>query len=791
MSEHQTAPGGMLGQLLRGHRQAVGLSQEELAEKAGVSVRTIANIEHGRISRPHRRSVLSLADALRLTQPDRDLLDRASRQLANGRVAPAVVASAMVAPAVVPRQLPAAPSHFAGRSGELAALARLLDDRASPARTVLISVIGGTAGIGKTALALHWAHRVADRFADGQLYVNLRGFGPSGPPMRPGEALRGFLNALGVPADRVPAAESAQGALYRSVLARRSMLIVLDNARDADQVRPLLPGSPTCVVVITSRSQMIGLMAADNARPLHLNVLTPADGLELLTRRLGSQRLAADPQAALDLVTLCARLPLALAIVAGRAAANPALTLRHLAGDLRAEAPRLDALDTGEAATSLRTVLSWSYQELSGQAARMFRLLGLHSGPDIAVAAAAALAGQTRQQARRLLAELTASQVLAEHAPGRFTCHDLLRAYAAEQTARCDGPADRRAAVGRMLDYYLHSAHRAAQALDPTRCPFSLPPERPGTEAEHFPDSGQALAWLRTERQALLAAARLAATWKLDSYVWQIPLALTDYLDRHGHWAEAASAYEASVTAARRLGDHAAQARMLRYLGEAKGRLGRPEEAYRDLTQALAMRDELGDLEGKAICHVDLSWVFELKGDLIQALHHGRVALSIFIATGQRKQQAAALNRLGWYQAHLGSYAEALTSCKQALEISVELGDQHGQAAALDSIGYAYHHLGNHEAAVRYYNETLEMVVELHEPYHEAVVLDHLGDAHAADGDLAQAGRDWERALTRLDSLHHPDADQVRAKLADTEEMHEHVYERQRCDADDRGSAGE
>lgn len=759
MSADQAAPGGRLGELVRQHRQASGLSQEELAEMSGLSVRTIANIEHGRICRPHLRSVRALADAFGLPAPERDRLQRASRLRPDDQLAPAVVPSA-----VVPRQLPAALLQFAGRSDELAALTSMLGARG--AKTLMISAIGGTAGVGKTALALHWAHQVADRFPDGQLYANLRGFGPSGMPVRPAEALRGFLDALGVPPARIPAAVDGQAALYRSLLARRSMLILLDNAHDAEQVRPLLPASPSSVVVVTSRRHLVGLVAADGARPLHLDVLTTADAMELLARRLGRDRIAAEPQAALDLVALSARLPLGLAIVAGRAAASPALTLSDLAADLRAANLRLDALDTGEAATSLRAVLSWSYEDLRAPAARMFRLLGLHPGPDVSIGAAASLTGMARNQARRALADLAAAQVLTEHAPGRFAFHDLLRAYAAEQATCHDSPAERQDAIGRMLDHYLHSVHHAALAIDPARDSFALPASRPGTEPELPRGLEGALEWLRAELPVLLAAARLAAEVRLDSYAWQIPLALSDYLDRQGHWAQGLDAFDTAVAAARRLGDSSAQARMLRYLGEAKARLGRDDEAYRDLSNALTISEDLSDPLMQAVCHGDISWVFELKGNITASLRHARLALALFRRAGHRRWEAGALNRLGWYQAHSGSYAEALASCQQALEICAELDDRHNRAEALDSVGYAHYHLGDHDLAVTCYTEALGIVAELSEPYNHAVVLDHLGDAHAAGGDLEQARGDWEQALAMLDELNHPLADQVRGKMA-------------------------
>jgi DNA-binding SARP family transcriptional activator len=333
--------------------------------------------------------------------------------------------------AVVPRQLPAAVAHFTGRQAELNALTRQLDRPAGPGGAVTIWTVVGTAGIGKTALALHWAHRVAARFGNGQLYANLRGFGPRVTPAPPGEVIRGFLGALGVPPASLPAPLEAQAALYRSLLAGRSMLVVLDNARDAEQVRPLLPGSPGCVVVVTSRNQLTGLVVAEGAYRLSLDLLPEQSAAELLARRLGPARLSREPGAARELIGLCARLPLALAVVAGRAASRPDVPLGRIVTELRAA--RLDALATGEPATDLRAVLSWSYGCLTPPAAAMFRLLGLRPGLDITAASAASLARMDLRQARAALAELARAHLIEEQAPGQFALYELLRAYAVER----------------------------------------------------------------------------------------------------------------------------------------------------------------------------------------------------------------------------------------------------------------------------------------------------------------------------------------------------------------------
>src|ERR1700761_9203856 len=450
------------GEWLREQRVAAGLTQEDLAERSGISVRAIADLERGRTRRPSPSSVRAVVRALGLSEEAGT--DLVARYRAGDEAGPPAVVPVddPAGPQSVPRQLPTRVPHFAGRSGELAQLDAVLAaaalDQAAGAAGVVISAIGGTAGVGKTALALHWAHRVAHHFPDGQLYANLRGFDTGdGGPADPGDVLRGFLDALGVHPERLPADVEGLAALYRSVLAGRRMLVLLDNAADVAQVRPLLPASPECLVIVTSRRELAALAAGEGARLLQLDVLSEQEASELLVTRLGKERAAEEPWAVTQLATLCARLPLALSVVVARAAAAPKLPLSSLAAELT-DLGRLDALDAGDPAANVRTVLSLSYRHLPETAARMFRLLGLHPGPDISAAAAASLAGVPVAQARVALRDLTRASLLMEVVPGRFAFHDLLRAYAAEQVTP---PEDIASTTRRMLDHYLHTAYRA------------------------------------------------------------------------------------------------------------------------------------------------------------------------------------------------------------------------------------------------------------------------------------------------------------------------------------------
>ena len=631
---------------------------------------------------------------------------------------------------------------------------------------MLISAIGGTAGVGKTALAVHWAHKVAERFPDGQLYVHLRGFGPT-DPVTPAAALRGFMDALQVPAGQLPGGFEGQQGLYRSLLADRKVLIVLDNARDADQVRPLLPGSPGCMVVVSSRSELAGLVAAEGAHPISLEVFTDAEALELLARRIGAARLAAEPGVAKELMGLCARLPLALAITAARASARPGFALATLAAELRDARSRLDVLTTGEQATDVRTVLSWSYHGLKAPAARMFRLLGLHPGPDITAPAAASLAALTLGQAGGLLRELTRCHLLAEPAPGRYALHDLLRSYAAEQADAEEGEPDRRAAIHRMLDHYLHTAYAASRALYPARDLIPLCEQQPTAQPEHIAGHDPALAWLKAEHRVVLNVITQAARDGFNSHAQELPEAVATFLDRDGHWHDCLTSQHTALAAAQRMADPAGQARAHRYIGRACVRLGSYQDGYPHLSRAMELCRDLGDHIGQARSHLAIALAAGGEGRYNMALGHAEQALPQYMIAGHRAGQATALTEIGWYHSKAGQPQQALTPCQHSLDLNRELGNRDGEAESWTVLGYASHHLARHTEAIDYYQHALELLSELGHIYHQATVLSYLGDAYHDAGNPGAARETWIRALAILDDLHHPDADQVRAKLQD------------------------
>jgi tetratricopeptide (TPR) repeat protein len=684
--------------------------------------------------------------------------------------------------AVVPRQLPKAVAGFAGRAGELEKLTSLLDEAALPGGTVPILAIDGTAGVGKTALAVQWAQQVKDRFPDGQLYTDLRGVGAADPPVTPvtpAEAIRGFLDAFEVPAPLIPVSPDAQAARYRSLLARRQVLVVLDNASDAEQVRPLLPGSPGCSVVVTSRTRLTGLIT-EGAHPLTVRSFTPADARELLIRRLGADRVEAYPQAVQQIIARCAGLPLALAIVAARAAENPHFPLTDLAEELRDEegaGVRLQALDAGEPAASVIAVFSWSYRRLSDPAARLFRLLSLHPGPDITAPAAASLAAVPLADAQQMLTSLARDNLINEQTPGRYTFHELLRAYASAQTRDHDPGTDQDAAKQRMLDHYLHSAQAAWSLSYPhQQQDITLAPPLPGVAPEKPADHAAARAWFTAEYPVLLAVIQVAADTGHPTHAWQLPHTLVPFFERQGHWHDFAATHRIAL-AATQGADQQGQAYAQLRIGQALARAFRPEEARPQLIEALRLFKGLGDLAGQSDVHFFLGITCHRQEQNREALAHMQRAVDLARTHGAyRPGLAAALNGLGWVHAVLGDSQEAIPYSQDSLDLFRELGDRWGEAATLDTIGYAYRDLGDYQQAVRFSELALDIDRELGDPYSEAIDADHLGDALNAIGKTAQARSNWLLALDIFDQLSdlpsvgagYASPDDIRAKLRST-----------------------
>jgi DNA-binding SARP family transcriptional activator len=645
----------------------------------------------------------------------------------------------------VPRQLPADIPGFTGRQEYLHRLDGLL--RAPGDGPMIISSVSGMAGIGKTTLVVHWAHEVAHHFPDGQLYVNLRGFDASGSVMRPAEAVRGFLDALGVAPQQVPSGLEAQIGLFRSLLAERRVLVVLDNARDAEQVRPLLPGSASCLVVVTSRNQLAGLVATNNARPVTLDLLDEAEAEQLLLERLGAQRVSAEPEAVAEIIALCARLPLALVVVAARAAIRPEFPLSAVAEQLQ---------ESGDPSTDLHSVFSWSVQALSPAAAGAFGSLGVHPDTDFSLAAAASMIGTTPAAARRLLRELCDAYLLTEHLPGRYTFHDLLRAYA--RTCTTDGED----ALHRILDHYVHTGDRAAMLFYPHRTQIELVVPLTGVIVTGPADLSEAVAWFTAEERALVAAVRLAYDHGLDVHCWQLALAMANLQDRRGQWVEQLDVLKLGLAAAERLDDNYVRVRMYRNAATASYRLGRREDTYTYLDAALRTAERKTD---KAPTHLTYASALLRHGQPAEALRHAHLALEIHVELGERHGEAETSNAIGWCHAQLGNYQEALTWCEKALATHIELGGRISEADTLDSLGFAHHHLGHHAKAIECYERALVIDKENGDITKQAEVLEHLGDVQLAIGDTARARLAWEEAVAIWMVTRSPGGEPVRTKL--------------------------
>jgi tetratricopeptide (TPR) repeat protein len=705
-------------------------------------------------------------------EPGAELRDLHRRVLAgDAELAAPVPVLAQAAPQrSAPQEMPPTVPGFTGRSAELRTLTRLLgraDEKADEkaGKAAVISAIAGTAGVGKTALAVQWAHHVAERFPDGQLYANLRGYDGAGEPALPADVARRFLNALGIPDGKIPADPEALASAYRSTLAGRRVLIVLDNARDAAQVRPLLPGGPGCCVLVTSRSKLTSLVASEGAFLLTLDLLSQPDAHALLTKRLGQRRAADEPEAVSELAGLCARLPLAIGIAAARAAARPTLPLACLAAELRDAGSRLDLLDAGDPCSSIRTVFSLSYQGLSDGAARMFRLLSVHPGPDITIPAAASLTGMTRGAASQAIGELCGSHLLAEHAHGRFAFHDLLRAYAADLAGTQDRDADRDAAVRRLLDHYLHTGDVVLRLLDPTLDPIGLAAPQPGTFPEAPASYEQGWAWALAEQQVLLRIASRAAKGRFAARAWQILYAVEPFFLFWGLWHEFASVQRAALNAAVRTEDVAGQAHMHRGLGRIYALLGSAEEAQAHLSRAIAGFRKSGDRSGEARARISMGRALSVQGRYAEALSQARQALCLYRAAGHLGGQAGALNNIGVYHAHLGGYQEAVEYCGRSLARCSELGNRHGMAYALDGLGSAYQLLDQHALAIACYQLSLDASRQHGNRHLQADALTRLGDTHHATGNLPAARCNWQAALDILSEMRHPDASEIRHKL--------------------------
>ncbi|MET7334838.1 BTAD domain-containing putative transcriptional regulator [Nonomuraea sp. NPDC005650] len=661
----------------------------------------------------------------------------------------------------VPRQLPAPPPHFVGRERERAELDRLARDRTG--KGVTIAAISGTGGMGKTSLALHWAHSNLGLFPDGQLHVNLHGFDPTSEPLPAQVALRHFLGSLGVPAAAVPAGEQAQTGLYRSLVAGRRLLVVLDNARDTAQVEPLLPGSPSCVVVITSRNLLPGLIATHGVSLIGLDALTPAETRRLLGHHLGEARIDADPDSAAVLVEHSGGLPLAISVLTARAAMHPGFPLSVLAGELSSPATRLDALRTGDLNTDLRAAFTSSYEALHPTTARLFTLLGLAPWPDVSLRSAAALAGLPAARTRVALEHLEAANLVHQHRPGRYRTHDLVRLYAAER-ARSDRPEHERVeALTRLVGSYVHTARAGERLLNPNR-PLA---ERISAEPveDEFEDAASAWAWFEDEQSSLMAVQRLAVRLGMDAAVWRLAWATDTYHKRCQHEQRILS-WETALAAAERLGDPGTRALAHWYLGYAYAQDSRADDGLEHLLLAYKLFEQEEDLAGQAHTSHTLGFAWLAQGEPERAIPHVETALRLQRELRDPLWEANALSAAGWCHVKLGRYPEARSYCEQALELFQKHEDLNGESATLDSLGYIAHWERRHDQALDYYGRCLELRDRLGNAYQGADTLARIGDVHHEMGQLAAARDAWQRALDLYHKQHRAaEAEDVRQKI--------------------------
>jgi DNA-binding SARP family transcriptional activator/tetratricopeptide (TPR) repeat protein len=792
---------GRQAEALAAYQHAYRVLADELAAEPGIELREL-----------HQR-ILSGEPAFGAPEPASAMAQTLSgnpvaRPLpgpATDQVSPAPRQLGRAGAAAVPRQLPAAVGCFTGRDAELAALAGLLDGQpgARPPAMV-ISAIGGTAGVGKTALAVHWAHQVAARFPDGQLYVNLRGYDP-GQPLSAADALAGFLRALGVAAPAVPVAVGERAALFRSLLAGRRVLVVLDNASEVEQVRPLLPGTTSCAALVTSRDSLAGLVAREGARRLDLDLLDPAAAVSLLRALIGA-RVDADPRAAARLAAECGRLPLALRVAAELAAARPGVPLAGLADDLADQQRRLDLLDAGgDPCSAVRTVFSWSYRHLDADSARAFRLLSLHPGSDFDAYAAAALTGAALPRAGQLIDRLVRAHLIQRAGPGRYGLHDLLRVYARQLAAADDREESQRAALTGLFDHYLQTAATAMDALFPAesgRRPRIFPSTNPALPVT---DPAAARAWLDAELANLAATAAHTSAQGWPGHAIHLAVTLFRYLDAGGHVPEAVSIHMHAHRAAAQTGDLAAKAETLTSLGVVDLRQGGFEHAARRFREALTLRREIGDRAGEARALHNLGGADLHQGRYEQAARRFREALALRRELGDRAGEARALGNLGALDLRRGRYRQAARYLQLALAVCGELSDRAGEAHALGFLGTLHLRHGRYQDAASHYRQALALCREFGVRSSEAAALNGLGEVllatgqpgqasaqhaialdlagqtgdwfeqarahsglaqvHDAVGDADQALRHWEEALRLYTGLGAPEAHQIRAHL--------------------------
>jgi DNA-binding SARP family transcriptional activator/tetratricopeptide (TPR) repeat protein len=635
--------------------------------------------------------------------------------------------------------LPGDVADFAGRRAELA---RLLAAGTEGSGALVIEALDGMAGVGKTTLAVRAAHRLTTRYPDAQLFIDLHGHAPDQPATTPLAALDMLLRAAGVPGAEIPTDLDARAARWRAELAARSMLVVLDNAADSAQVRPLLPGTARSLALITSRRRLFDL---ETAHVMSLDVLPAADALELFTGVVGTARVAGEAAAVREVVELCGYLPLAIRIAAARLRSRPAWTVRHLADRLRQAGSPLAELSTGD--RSVAAAFALSYENLDEPSRRMFRLLGVHPGPDIDVNAAAALAAVDRAEAAWLLDRLVDDHLVQEPAAGRYRLHDLVRQHAYAVALADELAADRRAALRRTVDFYLHTAYRGSGLLDQQFPPIDVGVPAADCVPAELADEAAAIAWFDTNHSCVLAALSAAERAGWDTAVWQLAWTLDNFHYRRGAIHDSIASWSAGLAAAQRLGNVAVQSRAHRRLGLVYAPLGEQDTALYHLDQSLALAEKIGDVLGQAGVHYILAFAWMQQEDYRSALAHALSAQHLYHEAGGTTWEIRTLSMIAACHTRLGDHEEARERCESALALCRRHGDLFGQADCLETMGALAVRTGQHDQALGHYAQALSLWRELDNTYREAGALTAVGDIHAGRGDHGSAREAWQRAV--------------------------------------------
>ena len=757
--------GGLLRFLRRRHARRLGIPEptyRELAAATGWARSAIGHYFTGRVLPPTDR----FDDLIRLlgaAPAELARLAAARDRVEELRRTTVVTPAGSVAP--LPRQLPHELTGFVGRQEELAILDSLVPTATRPA-AASVATISGPAGLGKTALAVRWGQQSIAGFPDGQLYLDLRGFGPGCRPLTPETALRFLLDSLGVASPAIPHDLEALADLYRAVMSGRQMLVLLDNVGTEAQVRPLLPGSTDAVVLITSRRSLRDLVDQDGARAVPLKSLSMDEARELLGERIGADRLARESAAADRVIVACTRLPLALAMVAARAAADPALRMDSLARELTAgSVPAAPQSDDG--GTEVDHVLRWSYRLLSTGAARLFRLLSVHPGPAVSEAAAASLAAIPTSDAAQALAELAEVDLLAPDGPDRYQVHDLLRQYSGWLSGQIDAEADIRSARHRLYGHYVLTVRAAIAQLDPAPYPIPVADDVPGAVACLLADRSAAAAWLTAEHRSLLRVLTAPRHSDLiDRMTWRLAAPLAELVDRHAESRADLDTLRAVVAAADRTGELAAQAAGRLGLGRELARRHQLTEARHHLELALGACQQLGDRAGTARAWRNLSLVAEGLGEHEEARRLATSAMAVFRTLGERAGLARALRGISGIHRELGEHTQAAGRAEEALSLVRHAQDPTTEARTWNELGAAYHRLADHRRAVGAHMQALALHRALGDRHGEAMTLDALGDAHHAAGNRGEARRCWSLTVTFLDTAGFPDETGARRKLA-------------------------